>query len=145
RNTGVFRKAAISLRMIDIVQNIHHVSAPNARRIIHTGVLVAGMRAQLFCAFLCKPLHVLLTAEMETAGRTSFDAGGFQTRAHSIRAQCALVNFLSFGIELGNVERAASHGILAANAVLLLEIDDAIAVLDNRTVGRTRAEAARLG
>src|SRR5450432_922248 len=82
---------------------------------------------------------------MEAAGGASFNASGLQTRADAIGTERALVNFLGFGIELGNVERATSYAILAADAVFLLEIDDTVAVLNDRRIGGTRAQAARIG
>ena len=56
-----------------------------------------------------------------------------------------LKTFFVFVIELGNVERAAGDAISAADAVLLLEIDDAVGVLHDGAVGGAGAQAAGIG
>ncbi len=56
-----------------------------------------------------------------------------------------LWTFFVVGIELRNIEGAAGDAILAADAVFLLEIDDAVAVLHDGAVGRARAQAAGIG
>ena len=55
------------------------------------------------------------------------------------------MDFFRFRIELGNIERTARHAILAADAVVLMKIDDAVGVLDDRAIGGTRAQAAGIG
>src|SRR5262249_54399099 len=82
---------------------------------------------------------------MEAAGRAGFDTGRLEPRAYSIRAQRALVNFLGLRIESRNVERTSSDAILAADAILLLEVHDAVRILNDRSIGRTRAETAGVG
>ncbi len=49
------------------------------------------------------------------------------------------------GSEFRNVERAAGHAISAADAIRLLEIDDAVGILNDGGVRRTSREAARIG
>ena len=90
-------------------------------------------------------LHVFFAAEMQAARGTRLDARRLQPRAHAVRTQRALVNLLRLRIELRNIERAARHAILAADAVILLKIDDAVGVLHNGAVGRTGAQAAGIG
>ena len=55
-----------------------------------------------------------------------------------------LYTFFVVGVELRDVERAARDAVLTADAVLLVEVDDAVRVLDDGAVGRARAEAARV-
>src|ERR1700674_2420625 len=73
RDVRIFRQAAIFLRIVDVVQNVNYVRAADARRIIHSGVLVGGVLVQLRNALLGQVLHIFFTAEVQAAGRTSFD------------------------------------------------------------------------
>src|SRR5579862_8584891 len=81
---------------------------------------------------------------MEAAGRTGFDARGLEPLRNAIHAQRALENFAGRGAELGNVKRAAAHAVPAADALVLLEIHDAVDVLDDGAIGGTRDQTARL-
>src|SRR5258708_37527615 len=82
---------------------------------------------------------------MKTPGGARFDAGRLEPHVDTVRAKRALEDFLRFRIELGDVERAAGQAILAADAVLLMEIDDAVGVLYDGAIGRTGAQASRIG
>src|SRR5437868_2528014 len=79
---------------------------------------------------------------MQAARRAGFDAGRLKPCADAIRAERALVDLLGLCVEARNVERAARYAILAADAVLLLKIDDAVGVLNNRPIRRTGAQAS---
>src|SRR5208283_3427048 len=114
-------------------------------RVVHAGVLEAGDVAQLFGAALGQELHVLLGAEVQASGRTRLDASRFQARSHSVRAKRAFVDLFRGGIEFRDVEGAARDAELAADAVLLLEIDDAVGVLHNGAIGRASGQAAGIG
>src|SRR5260370_7728018 len=110
-----------------------------------TSVLMRGVLAQLLCAITGQLQHVRLAAEVEAARGTGLDAGRLEPRAHAVRAQRALVDLLRLRIKLGDIERAACDAILAANAELLLEIDDAVGVLHAPPVARTTPQPARPG
>ena len=56
-----------------------------------------------------------------------------------------LVNFFRFGIELRNIKRATGDAVLAADAMVLMKIDDAIGVLHDGSVGGAGAQAAWIG
>src|SRR5262249_14139321 len=99
----------------------------------------------LFGALVRETKHMFIAAKMQTAGPSSLDASWLRSFADAIRAERALVNSFGFLVEFRNIERAAADAIAAADALVLLEIDDAIRVLDDRAVGRARGEAARLG
>jgi hypothetical protein len=43
-------------------------------------------------------------------------------------------------IELGNIERAAGDTVTATDTIFLLEVDDAVFILDDGAIGRTRAQ-----
>src|SRR5713226_8663111 len=100
------------------------------------------MFAQLPCAGVSQRTHVRFRPEPQTTGRTRLDARRLQTLPHTIRAQRAFVDLLRGAIELRNVERTTGHAVLTPDAVLLLEIDDTVGVLDDRAVGATRAQTA---
>src|ERR1051326_1287250 len=103
------------------------------------------MLAQLFRARLPQQLHVIFAAKMETSGRARLDARRFKPLAHAIRAQRAFINPLGLFIELRNIERAAGDAISASDAFILLKIEDAMGVLDNRAVSRTSLQTTRFG
>src|SRR2546427_10102844 len=89
--------------------------------------------------------HRLLAAEGDRAGRAGLHAGRFLAHGHPVRTQRALVGLV---VLLGNarhVERAAGHAVTAADAVLFLEIDDAVGVLDDRAGRWARSEERRVG
>ena len=119
--------------------------AADARRIVDTGLLVRSVLAKLSGAGLGEFLHVVFAAEVQTAGGARFDAGGLKAFADAVCAQCALEDALGLGIELGNIERAAGDAVAAANAFVLLEVDDAVGVLNDGAVGGTCGEAAGVG
>src|SRR5262245_13078621 len=100
------------------------------------------MLAKLRGARLGEAEHVGLRPELQAPGRTRLDARRLEPLPDAIRAQRALVDLLRAAVELRDVERTAGDAVLTADAVLLLEVDDAVRVLDDRAVGRARAQAA---
>src|SRR6185436_20192017 len=102
------------------------------------------MLAELLRAVLGELLHLVLGAEVQTAGGAGLDAGGLQAFADAVRAEGAFEHFSRGWAELRNVERAPGDAVAAADARVLLEIDDAVGVLDDGAVGRTGDQAARL-
>src|SRR5580692_7635843 len=127
--------------MLDIVQHVDHVRTAYARGVIYAGVGVRRVLAQLRGAFLRGILHVFFAAEVETAGRTRLHTGWLEARAHTVGAQRTLMDLLSDRIEFRNIERATSHAILAADAIILLKIHDPVGVLDDGAIRGTRAQA----
>ena len=145
RDSWILGQAAVGLWIIHVVQNVDDAGSTHAGRIVDAGFLEAEVFAKLFGASLGEIHHVVLASEVETAGRTRLDAGGLQSHGHAIDAEGALKHLLRGGIEFGNIEGATTHAISAADAVLLLEIDDAIGVLDNCAIGGAGFEAAGIG
>src|SRR5205814_4570440 len=86
--------------------------------------------------------HVGLGPKFQTPRRTGFDARRLEPLSDAIRTERALVDLLRGAVELRDVERAPRHAVLAADAVLLLEVDDAVRVLNDGAVGGARAQAA---
>src|SRR3984893_15610205 len=81
---------------------------------------------------------------METAGRTGFDARGLEADRDPVDAQRALGHLAGRLGEAGNVEGAAGLAVLAADAIVRVDVDDAIVVLDDRARRGTGCQAARL-
>src|SRR5690606_6799077 len=79
------------------------------------------------------------------AGRTGLHAGRLQPHRHPIRAQGALVGLPVLGGEPRDVERATGDAVAAADAVVLVEVDDAVGVLHDGAGARAGLQAARLG
>src|SRR6202044_1791837 len=86
-------------------------------------------------------LHILLGAEDDGSGRAGLDAGGFETNGDSVGAQGALVGLIVLFRDSRDVERTPRHAIAAADAVLFLEIDDAVGILHDRARRRTGLQA----
>src|SRR2546430_1531809 len=131
--------------MLGIVQHIHHVRSSDARGIVDAGVLVRGVFLQLCNALTAEREHVLLAAEMQTPRSTGFYTGRLESGAYAVRTQRAFVNLLRLGVELRDIERAPRYAVLAADTVVLLEVDDPIRVLNDRAVGRTSPQTSRIG
>src|SRR3569832_1850402 len=88
--------------------------------------------------------HVLLGAEDQRAGGTGLDAGRLQAHRHPVRAQRAFVGLAVLLRDARDVERTAGDAIAAADAVLLVEIHDAVRILDDGARRRAGLEAARV-
>ena len=81
---------------------------------------------------------------MQAARGARLDASRFETHRYAVVAQRALENFARLRAEFRNVERAAGHAVAATDAIRFLEIDDAVGVLHDGRVRRTRRQAARI-
>src|SRR5579871_4301984 len=88
--------------------------------------------------------HVILCSEVQTSSRTRLDAGRFQPTSYAIGAERALVDFFRRRIEFRHIERTSGNAELAADAVLFLKINDAVAILHDRPVSRTCRKASRI-
>src|ERR1700721_4350140 len=121
------------------------MGSAHSGRIVNSRILKSGIVAKLRRASLCQLFHPRLRPKMPAARRTGLDAGWFEADRHTVVAQRALKDFAGGRIEFRNIERAASHAIPATYAVSLLEIDNAVGILDNRGTRRAGAEAAWAG
>src|SRR5260370_38253920 len=81
---------------------------------------------------------------MQAPGRARFDAGRLKPRPDAVGAQRALIYLLGNGVKFRDVEGTPRHAVLAANALILLEIDDAIDALHDGAVGRAGLQTAWL-
>src|SRR5215813_15403197 len=128
--------------MFRVVQYINHMRALHPRRIVNARVLEARHLAELLRAVLGQELHVILRTEMQAPRRARFDARRLEARAHPVHTQRALKDFPRRRAELRDVERTAGHAVAAADALLLLEIDDPIHILNDRSVRRARGQTS---
>src|SRR5579864_6531214 len=145
RNLRVFGKPAIALGISRIVQYIDDVRAANRLRIIDARLSKSKILAQLLGSLLGDVRHVVFRAELQAARGAGFDAGRLQALTDAIGAERALVDFLRGRIEFRNIEGASGNAEFAADAILLLEIDDAVGVLHDGAVGGTGAQASGIG
>ncbi len=127
-----------------MMQHIHDMRAANAGRVIQPRVLEAAF-LQVGDAVIGVIDHVLLAAKDQRLGRAGLDTGRLQPDHDPIGAQRAFVGLAVLLREARHVERAAGHAVAAADAVLLLKIDDAVAVLDDRPRRRAGFQAAGIG
>src|ERR1700680_4167693 len=87
-------------------------------------------------------LHILLGAEDDGAGRAGLHAGRLEADGNPVGAQRAFVRLVVLFRDARHVERTPRHAIAAADAILFLEIDDAVGVLNDRARRRTGLETA---
>lgn len=81
---------------------------------------------------------------MNGAGWTGLHAGRLLPDADAVHAQGAFVYPVILFIEARDIKRTARDAVPAADAVVLLEIDDPVGVLDNCPGRRARLQAARI-
>src|SRR5260370_29234285 len=141
----ILRQSAIIFRLSGVVQYIDYARAADARRVIYAGFREIVVIAELLGASLREELHVVFAAEMQATCGARFDACRLQPFAHAVRTQRAFVNPFGRRIEFRDVEGASADAVAAADAVGLLEIDDAIGVLHDGPVRGTRRQTSRLG
>src|SRR5215831_4514378 len=139
----IVRQAGIDLRLVGVMQHVHHVRAADTRRIIEPGILEAA-RLQIFDPRVGPTLHLLLRAEYDRLGRARLLTRRSLADRDPVGAERALVGLV---IDLGdarNVERASLHAVTAANAVLVNEVHDTIRILHDRAGRRAGLQAARV-
>src|SRR5690242_19760467 len=103
------------------------------------------MIAKLLRALSGEVQHVILRTEMQAAGRTRLDTGRLEPFTNAVAAERALKDAMRLRIHLRNIKGAARDAVAAADAIRLLEVHDAIGVLNDGAVCRTRREAPGLG
>src|SRR5579885_1989868 len=145
RDGGIAGQAAVALRIGRIVQHVDHVCAADRLRVVHARLVIPEVLAQLLGALFGDEFHVVFRAELQAACWAGLDAGRLQALPHAVGTERALVDLLGRFVEARNVERAAGDAELAADAVLLLEVDDAVGVLHDGSVGGAGMQAAGVG
>ena len=145
RDLRILWQAAVALGVGRIVQNVDDVRSANGLRIVDACVLPAEIVPQLFGALFGNELHVVFAAKFQAAGWTSFNAGGLEAFAYAIRAESAFIDALGCGIEARNIEGAPRDAEFAADAVFLIEVDDAVRVFNDGAVGGAGGETSGIG
>ncbi len=140
----VLWQPAVGFWIRGVVQYIDDMRSANSRGVVHAGIGKAGLIAKLSRARFGEFLHFALRSEMQAARWARLDARGFEPLAHAIIAERALENLARRRTELRNIERASGHAVAAADAVRFLKVHDAVGVLHDGTIGRTRDQASRL-
>src|SRR5207237_4030938 len=106
--------------------------------------LLETVRLQLHDPPLRELDHVLLRAEVEATGRAGLDAGGLETDRDAVDAERALGHLPGGLREAGHVEGTAGLAVLAADALIRVDVDDAVGVLDDRARRGACGETSRL-
>src|SRR5437879_3778833 len=127
-NVRVLGQTAIEFGVAGIVEDVNHVSPVYARWIINAGGFETRNFAELFCSRFGKHFHLRLGAKMQAARRTGLNAGGLKALRNPVHTQSALENLARRGAEFRDVKGATGDAIATADAMILLEIDDAIDV-----------------
>src|SRR5690606_3316708 len=129
---------------VGVMQHVHHMGATDAWRVVQAGVIVAA-RLEVGDALLGMLLHRLLAAEDDGPGRAGLHAGRFHTHRHAIGTQAALVGLAVLLRDARDVERAAGDAVTATDALVLVEVDDAVGVLHDRPRARAGSKATGFG
>ena len=110
--------------------DVHHVRASYAGRIVKRGIFEAPV-LETIDLLLGEGDHVVLGAPGNRVGRARLYACRLEPDLDSIDAHVALVDFVGLSAEARNVEGAARDAELAADAMIWIEIDDAVFVLND--------------
>ena len=126
-----------------MVQHVHDVRPPHPFRIVQAGILETAP-LQIRDAGLGVVLHGLLGPEDDGTRGAGLDACRLQTHRHPVGTHRALVGLVVLLGDARDVERAAGDAVAAADALLLVEVHDAVGVLNDGTRRRAGLQAARL-
>src|SRR5262245_228325 len=123
------RREPVPLGMIAVGEH-----GDDRRSVDAAGVVERGLREavglQLRPARLPEGDHVVLGPELQTAGRAGLDAGGLEADRDPVHAERALGHLPGGRMEPRHVERAAGLAVSAADALVRVDVDDAVGVLD---------------
>ena len=121
----------VQIRLIGVVQHVHHVCAADARRIVQARVVVTA--SFQFAHALCRQrFHILFGAKVDSSGWAGFHAGRFLSHRHTVDAQRTFVDAVVFRVQARHVERAAGDAVAAADALLGLEVYDTVGPWQSR-------------
>src|ERR1700721_2313718 len=104
------RQPAVDMRLVSVMQHIHHMRATDALGVGKAGILIAA-RLQIRDAAFRALLHVLLSAKHDSLGRTGLGASWSLPHRQAIRAQGAFMRDVILAGDAGNVEWATLHTI----------------------------------
>src|SRR5260370_32591929 len=140
----IFRQPTIQLGILCVVEDVDHGRSAGAGRIVNSRVAVTRILAQLHGAGFRQFFHFRFRSEMQTSSGTGLDASRFEPYRYAVIAQRAFEDLPRGRTKFWDVERAPRYAIAATDAVRFLEIDDAVRILDNGGIRRTRRQTARI-
>ena len=120
----------VQIRLVGVVQHVHHVRTANASRIVQARVIVTT-GFQLAHALCRQRFHILFRAKVDSAGWAGLHAGWLLTDIYAVNAQRTFVDAVVFRVHARHVERTARDAVAAANTLLRLEVDDAVGILND--------------
>src|SRR5215469_1212163 len=132
---------AIELWLVAMSKNRYHAGPADAGRIVNRGLRKTA-RLKLLDARLGLEQKGILRSEGQAACRTCLDARRLQAHGNAVHAQGALVYLLRVRAQLRNIKWTAGDAITATRAIVLLEVDYAVVVLNNGAGRRTRLQAS---
>ena len=134
----------IQIWLVSMVQHVHNMCTTDACRVVQTRIVVTT-GFQLRHALARQRFHRLFRTEVNRARWAGLHAGRFLPNHHAVNAQRTFVDAVVFRVEARNVERTARNAITAADALLGLEVDDTVGILNNCPFRRARFQAAWIG
>src|SRR5690625_6533699 len=105
-------------------------------------IITAGW--QIFDAHMCGDFHVLFATKGNGAGGTGLDTGRLLADSDTVRTQGALVHLVVLFGHAWNIKRTTGNAVAAANAVVLVEVHNAVSVLYDGTRCGASLETTRL-
>src|SRR5258708_27172254 len=121
------------------MQHVHDMSTAYARRIVEASILVSA-RLEILDGAFGVLLNLLLGSEHDRLRRTGLRARRALSDGDAIRTKRALVRLV---VHLGdgrNVEGASLDGVSTTDAFIVIKINDAVGILDDRARSRTSLE-----
>src|SRR5690606_27087488 len=134
----------VLFRSVGVLQHIHHMGTAHTRRVVDAGT-GKPPALELFDALGAVVQHVFLAAEANRAGRAGLDTGRLLADGDTVNTQGALVGLVVLLADARHIERTTGDAVAAADAVLGLEVDDAVGVLHDGARLRADLEAAGVG
>src|SRR5256885_12829065 len=107
---SVVGQALVQRRLVRVMQNVHHMGASHALRVIQAGLGIAAP-LEVADAVLGLVLHRLLGAKHDGARGAGLDTGRLAADGHAVRAQRALVGLVVLLGDARDVERAARDAV----------------------------------
>src|SRR3989442_3321792 len=117
--------------------------AAHSRRVIYSSIRIS-VRPESAGSIFSFPQKIFACSKAEAIRRAGFDACRLKSYRNAVRAERALVNLLGCRTELRNIERTTGHAVAAADTGIMIEIDDAVAVLNNGARSGARLQATRI-
>ena len=102
----------------------------NTGRIVQARIVVTT-GFQLAHALCRQRFHILFRSKVDSAGWAGLHARGLLADSDAVNAQRAFVDAVVFRVQARYVERTARNAVAAADALLGLEVDDAVGILND--------------